>query len=140
MPKLEFNHAMIYAADVERALRFYRDALGFEAVDVHPGAYARLKSPAGGTTIALHALEPGQSMDPDREGLRLYFEVEDLDAFCQRLAEKGVPFDQMPGDMPWGWRHAYLRDPDGHEISLYWAGEGRTRNIRSGNLIQEDLL
>jgi hypothetical protein len=25
--------------------------------------------------------------------------------------------------MPWGWRHAYLNDPDGHEISLYWAGE-----------------
>ena len=27
--------------------------------------------------------------------------------------------------MPWGWRHAYLNDPDGHEISLYWAGENR---------------
>jgi len=29
--------------------------------------------------------------------------------------------------MPWGWRHAYLNDPDGHEISLYWAGENRMR-------------
>lgn len=19
-----------------------------------------------------------------------------------------------------GWKHAYLRDPDGHELSLYW--------------------
>jgi hypothetical protein len=27
--------------------------------------------------------------------------------------------------MPWGWRHAYLRDPDGHEVSLYWAGKAR---------------
>ena len=27
--------------------------------------------------------------------------------------------------MPWGWRHAYLNDPEGHEISLYWAGEQR---------------
>ena len=27
--------------------------------------------------------------------------------------------------MPWGWRHAYLDDPDGHEISLYWAGPNR---------------
>lgn len=135
MPKLEFNHAMIYTADVERALRFYRDALGFETVDVYPHAYARLKSPAGGTTIALHALEVGQAMDPRSEGLRLYFEVEDLDAFCQGLAGKGVLFDRMPEDMPWGWRHAYLRDPDGHEISLYWAGEARIRNFRSGNLL-----
>jgi len=24
-------------------------------------------------------------------------------------------------------RHAYLNDPDGHEISLYWAGENRMK-------------
>jgi hypothetical protein len=29
--------------------------------------------------------------------------------------------------MPWGWRHAYLTDPGDHEISLYWAGENRTK-------------
>ena len=29
--------------------------------------------------------------------------------------------------MPWGWRHAYLNDPDGQEISLYWAGENRMK-------------
>ena len=34
---------------------------------------------------------------------------------------------QLPRMMPWGWRHAYLNDPDGHEISLYWAGENRMR-------------
>jgi hypothetical protein len=26
-----------------------------------------------------------------------------------------------------GWRHAYLNDPDAHEISLYWAGENRMK-------------
>jgi hypothetical protein len=34
---------------------------------------------------------------------------------------------QLPRMMPWGWRHAYLNDPDGHEISLYWAGENRMK-------------
>jgi hypothetical protein len=29
--------------------------------------------------------------------------------------------------MPWGWTHAYLNDPDGHEVSLYWAGVKRLR-------------
>jgi hypothetical protein len=38
---------------------------------------------------------------------------------------KGVVFEQMPKDMPWGWRHAYLRDPDGRQISLYSAGAKR---------------
>lgn len=31
--KLTFNHAMVYAADVRRALGFYRDLLGFQLVD-----------------------------------------------------------------------------------------------------------
>jgi hypothetical protein len=32
----------------------------------------------------------------------------------------------LPQDMPWGWRHAYLKDPDGHPLSLYRAGASRT--------------
>ena len=122
---LEFNHAMIYTTRLPQALEFYRDALGFRVVDMYPGAYARLTSPAGGTTIALHVLDAGQAMNARTEGLRLYFEVKGLDAFCDALAKKGVAFNQRPKDMPWGWKHAYLRDPDGHEISLYWAGKAR---------------
>ena len=124
---VEFNHAMIYTAKLPLALKFYRDALGFQVLDSYPGAYARLKSPAGSTTIALHSVDPGQEMNSRTEGLRLYFEVEGLDAFCKALQKKGVKFRQMPKDMPWGWRHAYLEDPDGHEISLYRAGEARLR-------------
>ena len=92
-----------------------------------PGAYARLKSPGGDTTIALHVQDLGQKLDPKTEGLRLYFEVKGLDAFCAALGRKGVTFDQTPKTMPWGWKHAYLRDPDGHEISLYWAGKARLK-------------
>ncbi|HET7291124.1 MAG TPA: VOC family protein [Vicinamibacteria bacterium] len=123
--RLEFNHAMIYTRNHARALAFYRDRLGFTVLDQYPGAYARLRSPGGSTTIALHCLERGQRMDPAREGIRLYFEIRRLDSFCARLAAAGVAFLQKPKDMPWGWRHAYLRDPDGHELSLYWAGRKR---------------
>jgi catechol 2,3-dioxygenase-like lactoylglutathione lyase family enzyme len=124
-PALEFNHAMIYTGNLEQALRFYRDALGFQVVDSYPGAYARLKSPSGTNTIALHVLDAGQTVNAKTEGLRLYFEVRGLDSFCTALERQGVVFDRMPENMPWGWKHAYLRDPDGHEISLYWAGKGR---------------
>lgn len=122
---LEFNHAMIYTTRLPQALQFYRDLLGFQVIEIHPDAYARLKSPAGATTIALHVVDPGQQMETKNEGLRLYFEAQSLDAFCSALQKKGVKLDQVPKDMPWGWRHAYLHDPDGHEISLYWAGKAR---------------
>jgi len=124
---VEFNHAMIYTSRLSRALKFYRDVLGLVVVESYPGAYARLKSPGGTTTIALHTVESGQEMNPKTQGVRLYFEVENLDAFCRVLAKKRVKFDQMPKVMPWGWRHAYLRDPEGHEISLYWAGKARLK-------------
>ena len=124
---VDFNHAMIYTTRLSRALEFYRDALGFQVVEDYPGVYVRLKSPGGRTTIALHVVEEGKKLDTRTEGLRLYFEVQKLDVFCRALKKRGVTLDQAPKDMPWGWRHSYLRDPDGHEISLYWAGKARFR-------------
>ena len=127
--KLSFNHAMVYVKDVQRALDFYRQLLGFRQVDEfrYEGkpVYARLCAPGGDGTIALHQAGPGASVAS--EGVRLYFEIRDLDGFCCKLQAGGFYITQLPQMMPWGWRHAYLNDPDGHEISLYWAGENRMK-------------
>ena len=127
--KLSFNHAMVYVKDVQRALDFYHALLGFKQVDEfrYEGkpVYARLRAPGGEGTIALHQAGPGASVAS--EGVRLYFEIRDLDGFCRKLQASGFYITQMPQMMPWGWRHAYLNDPDGHEISLYWAGENRMK-------------
>lgn len=121
--KLAMNHAMVYVRNVERSLAFYEGKLGFRKIEGMDG-YARLQSPCGLTTIAIHLAEAGREL-PGSEGIRLYFEIEELDPLCERLARQGVEFMQTPQEMPWGWRHAYLKDPDGHEISLYRAGEKR---------------
>lgn len=121
---LAFNHAMIYVRDVGPAMAFYA-ALGFRMIAQFPG-YARLCAPQGDSTIALHQIG-GNITTVAAEGIRLYFEVKNLDAFCKRLAASGIVFSQLPKVMPWGWRHAYLNDPDGHEVSLYWAGAKRLR-------------
>jgi catechol 2,3-dioxygenase-like lactoylglutathione lyase family enzyme len=127
--KLSFNHAMVYVKDVERALGFYRDLLGFKLLEDFryegKAVYARLRAPGDDGTIALHQAGPGASVASD--GVRLYFEIRELDDFCRRLRAKDFYITQMPQMMPWGWRHAYLNDPDGHEISIYWAGENRMK-------------
>src|SRR5258708_22003762 len=126
---LTFNHAMVYSRDVGAALRFYADKLGFKLLEnfQHEGrsVYARLKSPRGSSTIALHLVASGDELRTG--GVRLYFEVRALERFCERLESAGVQFSQQPKQMPWGWKHAYLNDPDGHEISLYSAGAKRLR-------------
>jgi uncharacterized glyoxalase superfamily protein PhnB len=48
----------------------------------------------------------------------------------QRLVQAGVVFSKPPEKQPWGWTHAYLNDPDGHEISLYWAGKQRLQRAK----------
>jgi len=126
---LNFNHAMIYARDVAKGVEFYKGLLGFKVIETfeYEGkpVYARLHAPAGDGTIALHQANPGAPIAS--EGVRLYFEIRELDDFCDKLRKRGFYFTQLPRMMPWGWRHAYMNDPDGHEISLYWAGENRMK-------------
>ena len=63
---LTFNHAMLYGRDVARAVHFYVDVLGFKLIDEfrHGGVpvYARIRSPRGNATLALHLLEPGKTL------------------------------------------------------------------------------
>jgi catechol 2,3-dioxygenase-like lactoylglutathione lyase family enzyme len=121
---VEFNHAMIYVRELARAQHFYADLLGFKVIEEFGGCYTRLRSPRGQTTLALHLVEPGKTL-PDADGVRLYFETKDLDQVVKSLEADGVRFTELPKLMPWGWKHAYLNDPDGHEVSLYWAGRKR---------------
>lgn len=125
-----FNHAMLYSRDVARAVKFYTGGLGLRLIEefAHQGrvVYARLGCPGSTGTLALHQLEPGRTI-PEGEGVRLYFEVRQLEEFVKKIEESGVAIDRGPKLEAWGWKHAYLRDPDGHQLSLYWAGARRFR-------------
>ncbi len=129
---MNFNHAMIYSRDVAQALTFYRDRLGLILLEEvsHGGmtVYARLQSPGSDSTIALHLLSPGTTLQTG--GMRLYFEIRDLDRAVKRMEKAGVQFTKPPALMPWGWKHVYLNDPDGHEVSLYWAGKKRLQKAK----------
>ncbi|MBI3665818.1 MAG: VOC family protein [Acidobacteria bacterium] len=126
---------MLYSRDVAQAVYFYVDLLGFRLIEQvgHGGmlVYARIRSPRGSSTLALHLLEPGKTLPVD-DAVRLYFEVRNVGAMCKKLQATGVKLLGEPKVMPWGWKHAYLKDPDGHELSLYWAGPKRFRKTMSG--------
>jgi catechol 2,3-dioxygenase-like lactoylglutathione lyase family enzyme len=123
---------MVYSRDLAASLEFYSGLLGMEVLEEfrHEGrlVYARLRSPGCDTTVALHGLAPGEELRTG--GVRLYFEVRDLDRYCARLVKAGAKLSKPPRVMPWGWKHAYLDDPDGHEISLYRAGAKRLKKVK----------
>lgn len=119
--RISFNHAMIYVSSIPASLQFYEKQLGFQLLERQGDGYARLKSGGSDTTIALHKLPEGSQNDANGR-VRLYFEVDDIEQFCEKLTSRGVVLDEGPAVMPWGWSHAYLRDTDGNEISVYRAG------------------
>lgn len=115
---MRMHHLVVYVGDVSRSLEFYEGHLGFKPVEVGLPDYATVVDPGGETTICIHR-GSSQRPTPGKDGAWLYIELEDLDAVCKELARRGVEFEQMPRDMQWGWRHAYLRDPDGQLLSFY---------------------
>ena len=127
--KLTFNHAMIYCKDVERGMRFYRDLMGFKLIEDfrYEGTpvYARLRAP--GATERLPCTWPGRARRWPAKGCDCTSKYAISTTSAASSMQKGFYITQMPRMMPWGWRHAYLNDPDGHEISLYWAGENRMK-------------
>ena len=114
---MNLNQVTLDVTDVERATTFYQ-ALGLTLI-VSASHYARFLCP-GGATLSVHLVD---RVMPGRSGV--YFECKDLDAKVAALKASGLTFDQDPVDQPWLWREAWLRDPDGNRLCLYFAGENR---------------
>jgi catechol 2,3-dioxygenase-like lactoylglutathione lyase family enzyme len=116
---MNLNQVTIGSTDLTRSERFYA-ALGLRLIvrDIH---YLRFECPEGGSTFSVELVESVAAA----EAVTIYFETDRIDAEYARLAESGVVFDHEPEDMPWLWREARLRDPDGHHLCLFHAGANR---------------
>jgi lactoylglutathione lyase len=115
---------IIYTADVERAARFYRDALGFAETFRFPAdgdaAFASF-SLDGSSGIALSG--PGTSLHglpitPGARGFELCVYTDDVDAAVSDLRGRGYAVLLDPVDQPWGERMAYVADPDGNPVMI----------------------
>jgi catechol 2,3-dioxygenase-like lactoylglutathione lyase family enzyme len=116
---VDLNQVTVTSSDLARSEEFYA-RLGLRLI-VRNDHYLRFECPGGESTFSV---ESGRN-EPVGAGVTVYFETDELDSACERLVREGVVFDQLPSDMPWLWREARLRDPDGHELCLYHAGHNR---------------
>ncbi|MBI4491363.1 MAG: VOC family protein [Chloroflexi bacterium] len=120
----ELGHAVLYVRDLERALGFYRDLLGFREVGRIWGRAAALT--AGRTHHELLLLEVGPDAAPmpphPRVGLyHLGVKVGDsLDELRQAYAElvdAGVSIVGTSDHVV--SQSIYVLDPDGHEVEVF---------------------
>jgi hypothetical protein len=95
--------------------------LGLIPIVHEPPRYARFRCPDSDETLSIEVT--GEPTAPCRA--QVYLECRDLDAAVSGLKETGLVFDLDPTDMDYLWREARLRDPDGHDIRLYYAHDNR---------------
>ena len=123
-PDVRIGHVHLKVADLDRALSFYRDVLGFELTQRY-GRQAAFVS-AGGYHhhIGLNTWESegGTPPPPGTTGLYhmaiVYPTRAELADALRRLVKGGIPLE---GASDHGVSEAlYLRDPDGNGVELYW--------------------
>lgn len=110
--KAELSHIYATVSDLAASRAFWTDLIGLDVL-IDDGAYLRLGGDAG-YSMGMERAEEGD--DPE---LEVVVRVPDVDAAYERLQAAGIECGGPPQEMPWGARHIWLRDPDGHLISIY---------------------
>ena len=111
--------AGIPVRDQDRALAFWKDAMGFQLVTDQPMGsgqrWIELRIPGAQTGIALFTPEGHE----DRIGTfsSLSFGCDDVEKSYRSMVELGVEFVQPPKKESWG-TSAIFKDPDGNSFGM----------------------
>ena len=122
-PETRIGHVHLKVADLERAIRFYRDALGFELTQRYGNQAAFLSAGGYHHHIGLNTWESRGGAPPPPGSSGLYHLAilspnrRELARALKRLLDHGIP---LGGASDHGVSEAiYLQDPDGNGIELY---------------------
>ena len=123
-PHTRIGHIHLKVADLDRALRFYRDVLGFDVTQRYGTSAAFISAGGYHHHIGLNTWESGGGAPPPPGTTGLYHLAilyptrAELANALRRLIAAGVPLD---GASDHGVSEAlYLRDPDDNGVELYW--------------------
>lgn len=123
-PQTQVGHVHLKVADLDRAIAFYSDVLGFEVTQRFGDSAAFLSAGGYHHHIGLNTWQSkgGSAPSPGSTGLFhvafLYPSRLDLAKAVRRVMESGV---QLDGAADHGVSEAiYLRDPDQNGVELYY--------------------
>jgi catechol 2,3-dioxygenase-like lactoylglutathione lyase family enzyme len=144
-----FNHTSFTVTDIDRSVRFWRDALGFAVASVSPRTgdwQERVTGVPGAQLMVAHLygygqhmefiqyLEPRgetQKLEPNAGGAaHICLEVDDIDKTWNELITAGATPQGEPVEVNSGsvaCKAGYLRDPNGVIIELLEMTDGSPR-------------
>jgi len=122
-------HFLLFSKDAAADRAFFRDVLGFRAVDAGGGWLIFAMSPA---EAAIHPLE-GNDSPPDASqgilGSALYLMCDDLDALMASLRAKNISCGEVQTPR-WG-RVTTIPLPSGGKVGLYQPSHPTALNLNS---------
>jgi len=122
--------------DFEKAVAFYRDALGLEQLADWSDDDGRvIVLSAGRATLELFDEPQAEKVDAIEAGrrasgtVRLALEVADSTETAQRLVAAGAEEVAPPVVTPWGDRNARVQAPDGMQLTLFTPSTDETESV-----------
>jgi uncharacterized glyoxalase superfamily protein PhnB len=114
--------ASLTVKDLEKALAWYRDVVGFTVDKEHEreGKLFAVSLKAGAVRILLTQDNGAKGWDrPKGEGFSLQITTaQNVDEIAARIKERGGTLESEPSDTPWGMRVFRLHDPDGFKLVI----------------------
>jgi len=107
----KLSYAIEFVADMNRAVKFYRDVIGLPLKFESPG-WSEFAT--GDTTLALH---PASQKNPAGK-VELGLNVADLQKFYEDMRAKGVKFPMPPTKQDFGGTLAQFEDSEGAHVSV----------------------
>ena len=119
--------------DLERAVKFYGEGLGFPRMESSPGVAFFTHKGAWQRQYPRDALAEDARVSPEGSGfesITLAHNVRseaEVDEVMARAVRAGATVTKMPENVFWGGYSGYFRDPDGHlwEVAYnphFWVG------------------
>jgi glyoxylase I family protein len=119
-PDFEIDHASISVGDIDEAVEFYGELIGFEQIARpdfgFPGAWFRVGALAVHLTTGGHMQGPGTTLRPNDPHIAIAV-AGDLDAFLDRLRSRGVDVLELENS-PAALRQTFVHDPWGNVLEF----------------------
>jgi methylmalonyl-CoA/ethylmalonyl-CoA epimerase len=126
MSEVSEFRVVLTVEDFDRAVAFYRDALGLAQVENWSSDTGRvIMLEAGRATLELMDEAQAAAVDEIEAGarvsgtVRIALEVGDSEMTSRRLVAAGAEEVAQPVLTPWGDRNARVKAPDGLQLTLF---------------------
>ncbi len=112
--KVTLGTILIYAKNMQATADFYTTYFGFKSTGEVVEGLIELTAPKGGASILIH--QAAKSVKLGQVGVKLMFDVEDVEAFKKEAERKGLKFGST--HIANGYAFANAKDPNKNSVAI----------------------